>query len=266
MIDVLPRQLADVHQAIHTAAKIHEGTEVDDAGDHTGTNLALLQLLEEGGAHLGLGLLQPCPTGQDHVVAVFVELNDLGLDGLANVGLQIANTAHLDQGRWQEAAQPDVEDEATLDDLDDRAGDDAILFLDLLDRPPGTLVLSTLLRQDQAPLFVLFLQDEGFDSVTDRDNLGRIDVVFDGQLTRRDDPFGLVADVEQDLVPVNLDDDTFDDVSVVEILDRGVDRREQFFLRPNIVDGDLSGGLFGRSCSHVVGTPMVDMAWDRLRD
>ena len=41
---------------------------------------------------------------------------------------------------------------------------------------------------------------------------------------RGDDAFGLVADVEQHLVAVDLDDRARDDVAVVELDDRGVDR------------------------------------------
>ena len=41
--------------------------------------------------------------------------------------------------------------------------------------------------------------------------------MLDGQLAGRDDTFGLVTDVEQNFVAVDLDDDTFDEVSVVEV-------------------------------------------------
>ena len=175
-------------------------------GDDARADLALLELLEERRAHLGLRLLEPGTARQDHVVAVLVELDDLGLDLLADVGLEVADAAHLDERGGQEAAEADVEDEATLDDLDDGAGDDAVLFLDLLDRAPGALVLRTLLGQDQAAFLVLLLEDEGLDLVADLDDLAGVDVVLDGQLARGDDALGLVADVEQDLVPVDLDD------------------------------------------------------------
>ena len=187
-------------------------------------------LLQELGAHLGLGLLQVGPAGQNHVVAVLVQLDDLRLELAADVRLQVTHAAHLDQRRGQEAAQPDVEDEATLDHLDDGAANDAVLFLDLLDRAPGALVLRPLLREDQAALLVLLLEDKGLDVVTDGDDLGGVDVVLDRQLTRGDDALGLVADVEQDLVPIDLDDGAFDNVAVVEVLDGLVDRGEECFL------------------------------------
>src|SRR5699024_7521063 len=257
VVDVLPGQLGDVDQAVD-ATEVDEGTEVDDRGDRAGADLTLLELLEEAGAHLGLGLLQPGAAGEDHVVAVLVQLDDLRLDLLADVRLEVADAAHLDQRGREEAAQADVEDETALDDLDDGAGDDAVLLLDLLDRAPGALVLRTLLGQDQATFLVLLLEDEGLDLVADLDDLVRVDVVLDGQLARGDDALGLVPDVEQNLVAVHLDDVALDDVAVVEVLDRGIDRGEKIFLRADVVDGDLRGGRVDRAGSHVVGTPIVD--------
>ena len=193
-------------------------------------------------AHLGLGLLEPGAARQDDVVAVLVQLDDLGLELLADVRLEVADAAHLDQRGGQEAAQADVEDQAALDDLDDGAGDDAVLFLDLLDRAPGALVLGALLGQDQPAFLVLLLEDQGLDLVADLDDLVGVDVVLDRQLAGGDDALGLVADVEQDLVAVDLDDDALDDVAVVEVLDGLVDRGEEVLGGADVVDGDLRGG------------------------
>ncbi len=182
VVDVLPGQLGDVHEPVH-AAQVDERAEVDDRGHDARTDLALLQGLQEGRAHLGLRLLEPRTARQDHVVAVLVELDDLGLDLLADVRLEVADATHLDEGGRQEAAQADVEDEAALDDLDDGAGDDAVLLLDLLDRaPPRPLVLRALLGQDQPTLLVLLLEDQGLDLVADLDDLTGVHVVLDGQL------------------------------------------------------------------------------------
>jgi len=51
--------------------------------------------------------------------------------------------------------------------------------------------------------------------------------VLDRQFAGRDDAFGFVADVEQDFVPVNLDDRPFDDVAIVEVLDCFIDGGEK---------------------------------------
>ena len=88
VVDVLPGELGDVHQAVH-AAKVDERAEVDDRGDDALADLALLQLVEELGTHLGLGLLEVGPAGQHHVVAVLVQLDDLRLELPADVRLQV---------------------------------------------------------------------------------------------------------------------------------------------------------------------------------
>ena len=238
VVDVLPGQLGDVHEAVH-AAEVDEGAEVDDGGHHAVADLALWSWLRKSGADLGLRLLEPGTAGQHHVVAVLVQLDDLGLDLLADVRLEVAHAAHLDQRGGQEAAQADVEDQAALDDLDHLAGDDAVLLLDLLDRAPGALVLGALLGQDQTTLLVLLLEDEGLDDVADRHDLGRVDVVLDGQLAGGDDALGLVADVEKDLVTVDLDDGALDDVAVVEVLDGRVDRGQEILDATDVVDRDL---------------------------
>ena len=90
--------------------------------------LAGLEVVEELFALFLLGLLEPGPAGQHDVVAVLVELDDLGLELLADVGLEVADPAQLDERGGQEAAQADVDDEAALDDLDDRALDDALVL------------------------------------------------------------------------------------------------------------------------------------------
>src|SRR5271169_1938026 len=250
VVDVLPGQLGHVHQAVH-AAEVDERAEVDDRGDHTLADLALGQGVEEGVADLGLGLLQPGPAGQHHVIAVLVQLDDLGLDLPADVRLQIADAAHLHQGGGQEAAQPDVQDQAALDDLDHRAGDHAVLVLDLLDRAPGPLVLGPLLGQDQAALLVLLLEDQGLDVLAGLDYVVRVDIVLDRQFAGGNHAFCLVADIEQYLVSVDLYDCSFDDVTVVEILDGFVDRGEECLLGPDVVDRHLGGRVGLRAARHV---------------
>ena len=167
MVDVLPRQLGHVDESVH-AAEVDERTEVHDARHHTRPDLARLEVGEELVALLALGLLEVRTTREHDVVAVLVELDDLALDRLADVRLQVAHAAQVDQRRGQEAAQADVEDEPALDDLDDRTGDDALLVLDLLDRAPRALVLRALLGQDQPTVLVLLLEDERLELLAER--------------------------------------------------------------------------------------------------
>src|SRR5690606_19812735 len=106
VVDVLPRQLGDVDETVH-AAQVDESSEVDDGGDDTLADLARSKRGEERRAHLGLRLLKEGAAGQDHVVAVLVELDDLRLDLLTGVGAEVAHAAHLDERGGEEAAQTD---------------------------------------------------------------------------------------------------------------------------------------------------------------
>src|SRR3546814_3700937 len=102
----------------------------------------------------------------------------------------------LDERCREEATESDVDDEATLDDLDHRTGDDAVIFLDLLHVAPRALVLRTLLGQDEATFLVLLLENQRLDVVADVDDLVGVDVVLDGKLARGDDTLGLVRSEE----------------------------------------------------------------------
>src|SRR5690606_25240721 len=171
VVDVLPRQLADVDQAVH-ATEVDERTEADHRRHRALADLASLEVVEELVAGFLLGLFQVGPARQHDVVAVLVELDDLGLHRGTDVRRQVAHTAQLDERGGEEAAQPDVDDQAALDDLDDRALDDLVVLLLLLDRAPRALVLRTLLGQNEAALFVFLGEDERLDRLAQLDDVG----------------------------------------------------------------------------------------------
>ena len=148
----------------------------------------------------------------------------------AEVGCEVLDAAKVDERCRQEAAQADVEDETALDDLDDLALDVLAGVELLFDLGPGALVLGALLGEDEAAVLVLLLEDQGLDLVADGDDVGGIDVLADGQLAGRDDAFGLVADVEQDLVALDLDDGPADEVALVEVGHRPVDEGMHLFV------------------------------------
>ena len=77
------------------------------------------------------------------------------------------------------------------------------------------------------------------------DDLGGVDVVADGELPNRDHTLGLEADVEQDLVAVDLDHRALDQVPVVE-LDDGPGHRVLERRPAEVVLGDRTG------CVHTV--------------
>ena len=240
MIDVLPRQLADVDESVHTA-EIDESTETDDAADDTGTNFSRLEVGEELVAGFLLRLFEIRTTAEHHVVAVLVQFDDLGLDHLADIRLQIADTAQLDKRRRQEAAQSDVDDETTLDDFDHEPLDHAVGFLQLLDVAPGTLVLSALFGQQQTSLFVFLLEDERFDLLAELDDVARIDIVANAELAGEDDTLALVTDVEQHLVAVDLDHGAVHQLAVFDFNERAGNCVGEGHAK--VVGDDLAGGV-----------------------
>ena len=202
-------------QAVHPA-EIDESAEIDHRGNDPGAVLAGLEIVEERLALLLLGLLQPGSARQHDIVAVLVELDDLGLEVLADVGLQVPHPAQFHKRGRQESPQADVHDQTALDDFDHQALDHSAGFLDALDLAPGPFVLGALLGQEQAPLLVLLGEDEGFDGLTHRDDLVGIDIVADRQFTAGDHALRLVADVEQNLVLVDPHDCAFDELAVFD--------------------------------------------------
>jgi hypothetical protein len=244
-----------VNEAVY-AAQVNERTKVDDRGNDTLANLALGEVCEERGAAFALSLLEERTARKHNVVAVLVEFENLRFDLLAEVRREVANATKLDEGCGQEAAQSDVDDESTLDNFDDRTCNDSVVVLDLLNVAPRTLVLSTLLGEDQAAFFVFLLEDEGFNGVADLNNFGGVDIVLDGKFAGGDYTLGLITDVEENLVTIDFDDGALDEVSIVEKLKSLFDRGEEVFCRSDVIDRYLLGCLGGRYECHVVSAPV----------
>ncbi len=200
------------------------------------------------------------------------------MHGLADVRREVSNPAQLDERRRQEPAQTDVDDEAALDDFDDRAGHDFVGFLLGFDVAPRTLVLGPLLRQQQTALFVLESEDEGLDLLSQRDDFGGVDVVADAQLAAEDDAFGLVADVQEHFVLVDLDHGAVDHLAVFDGDHGAVDRISE--RHTEIVGHDLAGGVgalfvegshltggrLGGGCGVGQGTNCFRNGWSEWKD
>ena len=226
VVHVRPRELGDVDQAVD-AVQVHERAEVDDVRDLALDDQARLQALQDRLTLLLALLLEDRAARQDDVIARAIKLYNFGLDRLTKVLVQVRHTADVHQRGGQEAAHPEVDDQAALDDLDDRAVDGLAGLGGSLDLAPGTLEASALLGQDQATVLILLGEDESVDFFAELDLLIRIDRLADRELVIGDDPFALVSDVDQDFVLVDPYDLSGDDVALFEGDDRGVVVRER---------------------------------------
>ena len=243
VIDVLPRQLGHVDQAVD-AAQIDEGAEVDDGGHDA--------LCGPGPSGAGAGnslrtsdwvCSSQARRREHHVVAVLPSSMILASISLPMYGCR-SRTRRISTSDAGRKPRRPMSRSGRPDDLDDGALDGLVLLFELLDRAPGALVLGALSGQDQAA-FVLLGEDQRLDLIADVDDLAGVDVVLDGEFAGRNDAFGLVTDVKQNLVAVDLDDRPLNDVAIVEVLDRGIDGGEKILGRADVVDGYLRRGDSG---------------------
>ncbi len=221
VVDVRPRQLGDVDQAVD-AVEVDERAEVDDVRDRALHDLAGLQAVEDPLAVLLALLLEHGAPRQHHVVAAAVELDHLALDRRAHVLVEIGHPADVDQRGRQEAAHAEVDDQTALDDLDHGTLDRLAGLGGRLDAPPRLLEAGALLGQDQPAVLVLLGENEGVDLLAELDLVGGVHGLADRQLAGGDDPLGLVADVDQDFVVVDPDDVAGDDITLGEGMNRRV--------------------------------------------
>ena len=238
MVDVAPGELGDVDQAVD-ALQVHEGAEVDDVRDLALDLLAGLELAEDLLADLLALLLEDRAAREDDVVAGAVELDHLALERLAHELVEVLDAADVDQRGGQEAADAEVQDQAALDDLDDRSLDGLAGLGGALDAAPGLLEAGALLGEDQAPFLVLLGEDEGVDLLAEVDLFLGLDRLADRKLVGGDDPLALVADVHQDLVLVDAHDLAVDDVALLEGMDRRVVVRDDLAVD---LDQEVGGG------------------------
>src|SRR5206468_9079538 len=113
VVDVRPRELRDVDQAVH-AVEVDEGAEVDDVRDLAVDDVARVEPVEDLLALLLALVLEDGAARQHDVVARAVELDHLATELLAEELVQILDAADVDERRGQEAGHAEVEDQAAL--------------------------------------------------------------------------------------------------------------------------------------------------------
>ncbi len=221
VVHVAPGELGDVDQAVD-AVEVDERAEVDDVRDRALHDHPRLEAVEDLLANLLALLLEDRAAAQHHVVARAVQLDDLALDLRAEELVEVLDAADVDQRGGQEAAHPEVDDEAALDDLDDGALDRLAGLGGALDLAPGLLEARALLGEDEPAVLVLLGEDERVDLLAQLHLVVRVDRLPDRELIHRNDALALVADVDQDLVLVYAHDLARHDVALLEGDEGGV--------------------------------------------
>ena len=187
---------------------------------------AFVQLLEQLLALFRMLALDHRTAGDDDVVALAVELDELELEFLALEVDRVADRAHVDQRTRQERADVlDVDGEAALDLAADAAGDGLVGFQGFFELVPHHGALGLLARQHGFAEAVLERVERDLDFVADGhvDLAGVVTELFD-----RHDAFGLQAGVDHDDVGADLDDDAGDDGARLQLGQVGLALFEQF--------------------------------------
>ncbi len=208
MLDTLPGHIGDVQQTIH-AAQVDERTVVGEVLDDTLDDLAFLQGLQQSltlGAVLGF---QHAAAGNDNVVALLVELDDLELELFAFQVRGVANRTDIDQRTRQECTDAvDVDGETALDLAVDDALDHFFSSESRFQNNPGFRALGLFTGQLGFAKAIFDRVQSNVDLVTHLDGQLALLVV---ELLDRDDALGLQAGMHGDPVTVDVDHDAGDD-------------------------------------------------------
>ena len=133
----------------------------------------------------------------------------------------------------QERADADVHREAALDPLDDAANDDFAFRKGALDLVPNLHLLGLLARQHDVAFAVFGALEQHVDHVSFTNNYlaGLVEELID-----RDDAFGLVANVDHDLVCGDFENGALDDFTFREVAEAVIVKVQQagVFLRVGV--------------------------------
>ena len=207
--DAAPRHVGDVQQAVD-AAEVDERAVVGDVLDRAAQHLALGERLERGLLLLGVLLLEERLAREDDVAALLVDLDDAHAQFLPAQRIEVADRPHVDLRAGQERADADVHGEAALDALDDAADDDLPVGVGLLDLVPDLHLLGLLARQHDVAFTILGALEQHVDGVARLH--GDVAVLVE-ELVDRDETFGLVADVDDDVAFGDLQHGALDDLA-----------------------------------------------------
>ena len=206
------------------AADIDEDSEVADAGDAAGADVAFLQLQEEAILFGGALLLDSGPFRENGAIAAPVQLDDLKGDALAHPflesalgGVGVAAVRAGDDLRERDKGVDalDVNEESALVAAGDVAFERLVVVEVFLEDAPAVLAAGAVHGEDDLALVGLRLDDGDENFIADVK--GGCSLGVGVHLPRGDDSFRLGADIYKDPIPVGTDDGTFDDFAAPQL-------------------------------------------------
>src|SRR5690606_25214507 len=222
---------------------------LDGAGEHH----ALFEVLQRLGLHRVALLFEQYAPRKHDVAALLVELDDLELVGLANQFFEVADRAQVHlrsrEERFHAAANGDRK--PTFHALADGSFDDLVALAGAGDLVPHLHLVGLLFGQrDQA--FVAFAAlDEHVDAIAGFDV--HLAVGID-ELVLVDDALALAPDVDHDRVPVDLNHDPSNDLSLATYFEPTSVRLTGFEHRSKTIGGLIVRGWLSLSHGSVLSS------------
>jgi hypothetical protein len=203
-----------VQQAVDTT-EIDECAVIGEVLDDALDDSALFEVLEQLFTLFAVLGLDNRAAGNDNVVALLVELDDLELEILVLEVGGIADRADIDERARQEAADlAEVDGKTALDLAGDAPVDDLFVVVGFLEFDPGVMALGLFTRQAGCAEAVLDGVQRDFNLVTD----GNFEVTVGVQkLFLRDDSLGLETGIHDNEIIAEIDDGTHDHRAGFEI-------------------------------------------------
>src|ERR1039457_2390338 len=207
MVQPAPTHVGDVEQAVE-AVQINKRAEIRDVLDRALADVAGHHFRKELGALVAALGLDEFAAGQDDVLALLIDLDDLEFVAVADERLEILRRDHVNLRRRQKRLDADVDDHPALDDGLDFAHDAAAFVANGKDALPVFLELCFFVREDNGAFLVFELLDEHVNFAAD------LDGVEVNKFIVGNDAFAFVADVHEDFLGTDFDDDAFDDLAL----------------------------------------------------
>ncbi len=193
IVDPAPAEVSDVDETVNTT-EVDEHAVVGDVLDSSLKDLTLLELADELGPAGLLLSLEESFMGDDDVAELLVDLDDLEVHGLVDIGVVVTDGLDVDLGAGQEGLDAEhVDDHATLGAGLDEALDDLVVVAGLVDAVPRLEGAGLLVGKDQLTLAVLGGLHIDLDLVSD------LQVRIVTELGSLDDTLALVTYIDDNL-------------------------------------------------------------------
>ena len=136
IVDPTPAEVSDVDETVNTT-EVNEDTVVGDVLDSTLKDLSLLELADELSPAGLLLSLKKSLVGNDDIAELLVDLDDLEVHGLVDIGVVVTDRLDVDLGTGEESLDAEhVDDHTTLGAGLDEALDDLVVGASLVDAVP----------------------------------------------------------------------------------------------------------------------------------